>query len=152
MTIRKLAHYSLRTNRLEATKRFYVDILGLVEGYRPPFDFPGAWLYQAHDRATRDPTDYGVVHLIGIDPNRPQGLEDYLGDKDAALLQGSGAIDHVAFLAQGLAGLRARLDGAGFAYRERTVPSLGLHQLFVEDPSGVTVELNYAAEEAVPPA
>jgi len=27
------------------------------------------------------------------------------------------------------------------------VPSLGLHQVFVEDPSGVTIELNYPAQE-----
>jgi hypothetical protein len=33
-------------------------------------------------------------------------------------------------------------------YRERTVPSLGLHQVFFEDPSAVTIELNYPAEEA----
>jgi len=32
--------------------------------------------------------------------------------------------------------------------RERTVPSLGLHQVFFEDPSSVTIELNYPAAEA----
>jgi hypothetical protein len=36
-------------------------------------------------------------------------------------------------------------------YRERTVPGLGLHQLFIEDPSGITIELNYPADEVKPP-
>jgi hypothetical protein len=31
---------------------------------------------------------------------------------------------------------------------ERTVPSLGLRQVFLTDPSGVTIELNYPAAEA----
>ncbi len=48
--------------------------------------------------------------------------------------------------------MRARLKEAGLPYRERTVPSLGLHQVFVEDPSDVTIELNYPASEAEQPA
>ena len=53
MPIRKLAHFSIRTSRLEESKRFYVDILGLRVGYRPPLDFPGVWLYQGDDEADR---------------------------------------------------------------------------------------------------
>ncbi|MGQ2996144.1 MULTISPECIES: VOC family protein [unclassified Variovorax] len=144
MTIRKLDHCSIRTPDLAASLRFYVDILGLREGHRPPFDFPGAWLYRDGDQA-----DYGVVHLIGIDRDHPEGLAAYLGDKPEAQLHGSGAIDHLAFLASGLAGMRARLRGAGLPFTERTVPAMGLHQLFVADPSGLTIELNYEAAEAV---
>jgi hypothetical protein len=44
--------------------------------------------------------------------------------------------------------MRARLARHGVPYRERTVPDLGLHQVFFEDPSQVTIELNYPAEEA----
>ncbi|MET0211105.1 MAG: VOC family protein [Burkholderiaceae bacterium] len=143
MTIRKLAHFSVRTMDLDASRRFYVEILGLHEGYRPPFDFPGAWLYRGGDEA-----DYGTVHLIGIDPESPEGLSAYLGDRARSDLQGSGAVDHLAFLANDLAGMRERLRAAGLNFRERTVPSLNLHQLFVTDPSGLVVELNYEAAEA----
>ncbi len=142
--IDKLAHFSVRTADLAASRRFYVEVLGFREGFRPPFAFPGLWLYRGGDEA-----EYGVVHLIGIDPDDPQGLVDYLGDKAADTLQGSAAVDHLAFLATGLPEMRRRLDGAGLVYRERTVPSLGLHQLFVEDPSGVTIELNYPAAEGL---
>lgn len=143
MAISKLAHFSIRTTDMEATKRFYVDVMGFREGFRPPFQFPGIWLYQGGDEA-----DYGVVHIIGIDPNDPAGLVEYLGDKPKESLRGSGAVDHVAFLATDLPGMHRRLKAAGLPYRERTVPSLGLHQVFVEEPSGLTVEINFPASEA----
>lgn len=143
MALQTLAHYSVRTTQLEASRHFYVDVLGLQEGFRPPFDFPGLWLYKGGDEA-----QFGIVHIIGIDPDAPQGLSDYLGDKNEASLRGSAAIDHLAFLATDLLDMRRRLNGAGLAFRERTVPSIGLHQIFVEDPSGVTIELNYPAAEA----
>ena len=143
MAIQTLAHYSVRTTRLEASRHFYVDVLGFREGFRPPFDFPGLWLYKGDDEA-----QYGVVHIIGFDPDAPQGLVEYLGDKSEESLHGSAAIDHLAFLATDLPDMRRRLQQAGLAFRERTVPSIGLHQVFVEDPSGVTIELNYPANEA----
>jgi hypothetical protein len=41
-----------------------------------------------------------------------------------------------------------RLKAMNLPYRERTVPGLGLHQLFLEDPSGITIELNFPLNEA----
>lgn len=143
MGISKLAHFSVRTTDIEASRRFYVDVMGFKEGFRPDFKFPGLWLYRGGDEA-----DFGVVHIIGIDPNDSQGLVEYLGDKDEAALSGSGAVDHVAFLATDLPEMYRRLQAAALPYRERTVPSLGLHQVFIEDPSGVTIELNFPANEA----
>ncbi len=143
MAIGRLAHFSVRTTTLDASRDFYCKVLGFREGFRPNFPFPGLWLYQGGDEA-----DFGVVHLIGIDRNDPNGLKNYLGDKPEESLHGSAALDHLAFLATDLAGMRARIAGAGLPYRERTVPDLGLHQVFVEDPSGVTIELNFPAAEA----
>lgn len=143
MAINKLAHYSIRTTDLESSRRFYTEILGFRVGFRPPFQFPGLWLYMGDDEQ-----EYGTVHIIGIDPNDPQGLIDYLGDKSLDSLQGTGTVDHIAFTATDLAAMRANLKDRGLDFRERTVPALGLHQLFLTDPSGVTIELNYPAAEA----
>jgi hypothetical protein len=88
-----------------------------------------------------------VVHIIGMDPNDPEGLKKYLGERNADSLHGSGAVDHEAFFADGLAAMLAHLKGLGINPRERTVPSIGLHQLFLDDPNGVVVELNYPAAE-----
>lgn len=151
MPIRKLAHFSIRTSRLEESKRFYVEILGLRVGYRPPLDFPGVWLYQGGDEA-----DYGVVHLIGTDGDG-RGLVDYLGEKaDAGT--GTGALDHLAFLATELDEFRHRLQRHKIEFFERTVPALRLRQMFFSDPSGLTIEMNFpatdtqAAPEGVAPA
>jgi catechol 2,3-dioxygenase-like lactoylglutathione lyase family enzyme len=142
MPVSKLAHYSIRTTDLERSRAFYTLVLGFRVGFRPPFAFPGHWLYLGDDES-----DYGVVHIIGVDPNDAQGLADYLGGRDVPAT-GTGTVDHIAFLATDLAGMHASLRRAGCTWRDRTVPSLGLHQVFVEDPSGVTIELNFPASEA----
>ncbi len=138
-----LNHYSIRTADLAACERFYCGLLGLAVGPRPPFPFPGLWLYAGDTAQWAN----AAVHIIGIDRSDPAGLQQYLGDRDEQGLQGSGALDHVAFFATGLAGTLQRLREHGVQPRERTVPLLGLHQLFVDDPNGIVVELNFPAAE-----
>jgi catechol 2,3-dioxygenase-like lactoylglutathione lyase family enzyme len=139
----RLGHYSIRTQDLEASQLFYTKALGLRVGFRPPFNFPGIWLY-----ADEDESDFGMVHIIGVDPNNAAGLADYLGDRGADVLTGSGALDHMAFLASDLVDAKARFTRLNIAFTERVVPSLGLCQLFIVDPSGITIELNYPHTEA----
>jgi catechol 2,3-dioxygenase-like lactoylglutathione lyase family enzyme len=145
MAVTKLAHYSIRTTDLEKSRQFYTQVLGFREGFRPPFNFPGIWLYNGSDES-----EFGVVHIIGIDSNDPSGLVDYLGDKGLPET-GTGTVDHIAFLATGLPDFWATLRREGYEWRDRTVPSLGLHQVFVEDPSGVTIEMNFRAHEVPSP-
>ena len=45
MSLSSLDHCSIRTIKLGETRDFYVNILGMVDGDRPDFPFPGAWLY-----------------------------------------------------------------------------------------------------------
>ena len=138
-----LNHYSIRTTDLQACERFYCGLLGLAVGPRPPFPFPGLWLYTGDTGVWAN----AAVHIIGIDRGDPAGLKQYLGDREEAGLQGSGAVDHVAFFATGLADTLARLQAQGIELRERTVPLLNLHQVFVDDPNGIVVELNFPAAE-----
>ena len=143
MPIGKLDHFSIRTLDVEASRKFYTEVMGFTVGFRPPFKFPGLWLYNGQQY----PETTGVVHIIGIDLNDPAGLKEYLGDKDLDTLNGTGTVDHMAFAATGLVDMRARLKSRGIEYRERTVPALNLHQVFFEDPSSVTIELNYPGSE-----
>lgn len=129
-----LEHYAIRTTKLRETRDFYVDVLGLDDGERPPFPFPGHWLYLG---------DHAIVHLFAIDPDDPSGLNDYLGEADPNQLFGSGAVDHLAFRAEKPEDLLARVDRADIPYRDRKVPDMDLYQIFLEDPNGITIELNY---------
>lgn len=139
----QLNHFSIRTLDLEASREFYTKVMGFTVGPRPDFPFPGLWIYAGpHDSYSN-----AVVHIIGIDRNDPDGLKQYLGDRDLESLQGTGTVDHIAFSATGRADMLKRLKAQGVAFREREVPSLGLHQIFLEDPSQVTIELNYPAHE-----
>ena len=130
MPLENLNHVLVLAHDLEATRDFYCEVLGLRVGERPPFPFPGYWLYLG-DRA--------VVHVA-------QGDGAATGAADRAA--GTGAIDHIAFEASGLADMRAHLARHGIAARHRAVPGAGLQQLFVRDPNGVTIELNFPASEA----
>jgi catechol 2,3-dioxygenase-like lactoylglutathione lyase family enzyme len=138
-----LNHFSIRSADLAACERFYCGLLGLQVGPRPPFPFPGLWIYAGDTAVYAN----AVVHIIGFDANDPEGLKQYLGDRDESSLQGTGVVDHVAFFATGLAATLQRLKDQGVPCRERTVPALGLYQVFVDDPNGVVVELNFPAEE-----
>ena len=144
MPLTKIAHYSIRTLDLEATRRFYTEVVGLTVGPRPRFNFPGLWLYNgSHD-------SYGnaVVHVIGVDLNDPRGLNDYLGGRDPdGLRGGTGTFDHIAFEARDFAGTVSQLKKKAVPFRERTVPDLNLRQVFLDDPSGVVIELNFPADE-----
>ncbi len=138
MAILRPAHYSIRTTDLDRSRRFYSDVLQLRVGFRPPFNFPGVWLYPNGEES-----EFGVVHLIGVDAGSSEGLRDYLGQQSVEELQGSGAVDHIAFLATDWPGMRRRCESLGIAFHEQPVPSLDLLQVFLMDPSGVTIELNY---------
>jgi len=142
MTLSSLDHCSIRTVKLEETRDFYVDLLGMIDGERPDFDFPGNWLYV---------DGRPVIHLVGVDPDDPSGLIACLGGGvDAEKLDGSGgsgAFDHVAFRAREPEKLMALLKARNIGFRERKVPDLDLSQIFIEVPNGITVELTYFADE-----
>jgi catechol 2,3-dioxygenase-like lactoylglutathione lyase family enzyme len=122
MSVGVLDHFNIRTRNLGETVRFYEDILGLEKGPRPNFAFPGAWMY-SEGRA--------VVHLVDISPT------------DEAQKPDSGVVHHVAFVSRGFNGMKQRLQGKKVEFESREVPGGDLWQIFVRDPNGVMIELNY---------
>lgn len=120
MTIRLVDHVNIATERLEETKDFFVEVLGLKVGWRPPFAFDGYWLY-AGERA--------IVHMQTAP--RPVGPS------------ADSALNHFAFDVDDLDRLLARLDPRGIPYRAVGVPGTDIRQAFLLDPNGVRVELNH---------
>ena len=138
MPLSHLEHFLVQSADLEATKDWYVRVLGLREGPHPDFGVPVHWLYLGE----RD-----VLHLTTGGPGVSANRQRYLGQESEAT-QGSGVIDHVAFRATGLGDMIQHLQRLGIPFKERQVDAQGLYQLFLFDPNGVKVALNFAAAEA----
>ena len=122
MSVGMLDHYNVSTRNLRDTVRFYEEVLGLVNGPRPPFDFPGAWLYSE---------GHPVLHLNDISPtDKPQRPD-------------SGVIDHVAFGSRGFEAIKQHLTRKGVPFRANEVPNSTRRQIFLTDPNNVLIELNF---------
>jgi catechol 2,3-dioxygenase-like lactoylglutathione lyase family enzyme len=130
MPLGGLQHYTIEPQDLERTKNFYVEVLGLEIGDRPPLDFPGYWLYSGGT---------ATVHLMGTRKPREgivvRGTEKKYED--------TGRFDHIAFAATEVESVRERLQNKNVNFRESIVPRSGDTQFFLYDPDGVGVELNF---------
>ena len=130
MPLGGLQHYTIEPSDLERTKDFYCDVLGLENGDRPPLGFPGYWLYSG---------GVATVHLMGTRKPREgivvRGTEKKYED--------TGRFDHIAFAATDVDGVRKRLQSKNVKFRESIVPRTGATQIFLYDPDGVGVELNF---------
>ena len=121
MPVAAFQHVNTRSADVERTKEFYLR-LGLRVGDRPPFASRGYWMYLG---------EHPVLHLV----QRKDGEAHH---------DGSGNLDHVAFQAVDLDGTRRALTEAGLTFREAIVPRDNTVQIFVRDPDGIQVELNFA--------
>ena len=126
MSIKGVGHFTVLSDDLELTRRFYCDLLGFEVGWRPAFDFPGWWLYA---------DDKPVLHVIY--------RESLHGVR-------AGVIDCMAFAATDLPGTVAKLRRAGIPYELRRLPGGGAWRLFFEDPHGARIELDFDKHEQPP--
>jgi catechol 2,3-dioxygenase-like lactoylglutathione lyase family enzyme len=123
MQLGTLDHVNVRTAKVEAMRAWYVRVLGMVDGDRPNFPFPGAWLY-----AGPKP----VVHLVGV-ADEPANTDPKL--------------EHFAFSATGLTTFKEKLERLGEKYDVRVVPGLGLVQFNVWDPDGNHIHIDFLPTE-----
>jgi len=117
-------HFTILTDDVPGTVRFYREMLGLTDGWRPPLTFPGAWLYAGGQ---------AIVHVVG--------------DRPSEELK-AGVIDHMAFSAQGLADTLALLTAHNIEHTCRKQVGSGMWQVFFHDPNNVKIELDFAGDEA----
>lgn len=117
-----LDHVAIRTRRMDETIQFYETVLGLENGPRPSFSFPGAWLFSE---------GHAAIHLFDASTTAVPQMHE------------AGALHHVAFSSRGFEAMKDRLarNGAWFDAREATAD--GIKRIFVRDPNGVPIEFNY---------
>jgi catechol 2,3-dioxygenase-like lactoylglutathione lyase family enzyme len=147
MEVKRIDHFTIRTNDLEGTRGFYEAALGLSIGWRPSFPFPGYWLYNGSN-ALIHLAAASVVEQVGL-ANGGGGLVDYLGSRSG---EGSGALDHIAMRAVDAQSYLRRLKAATIPYCKRIVPELNELQIFVVDPNEITIEVIFASSEVDPEA
>jgi catechol 2,3-dioxygenase-like lactoylglutathione lyase family enzyme len=125
MAVAGMNHFTILTDDVDNTVRFYGELLGLEPGPRPKLNFPGAWLY-----ADGQP----ILHVIGGRPTSELK---------------PGVIDHMAFSGKDLAATLSALKDHGVEYDCRQQTGTGLWQVFFFDPNGAKVELDFPASERV---
>ncbi len=130
-------HVLIRTADIEGMIQFFEQSLNLENGYRPPFNFLGAWLWG---------DDKPLIHLSEISlVDKEQS--DYLGSQKVASEMGTGTIDHIAFSGSDYQELIERLKHYKMEYLERTVPLTGEYQVFVEGPEGLRIEIQFDEQQ-----
>jgi catechol 2,3-dioxygenase-like lactoylglutathione lyase family enzyme len=127
MALEALEHYTINCADLDATRDFYRDVLGLAQGFRPKLGFHGYWLYAG---------DIPVVHLLGPEGALPENREAKPGAS-------TGSLDHIAFRGKDAGATIAKLREHGLKFRENRIAEIALHQVFVRDPNGIMVEMNF---------
>ena len=141
MPVTALNHYLIVSKNLERSKKFYQQVLGLELADRPDFGFPGYWLKTG---------DNICVHLASQAPNKIR--DQFLLKKHPKGTNGSGSVDHIAFLAQDPEGVRNRIQKNKVDMHFRSFPDAKLFQIFLKDPDDVTIELNFLGEVVDPRA
>jgi len=138
MPLSNLEHILVQTADIEKTRDWYVRVLGMRAGHTPDFKFPVCWLYIGE----RD-----VIHVTQGGADTTANRKAYLGQQSDAI-SGSGVIDHIGFRCTGLRETMEHLTAMNVPFRQRQVDDQGLYQLFLFDPNGIKIELNFAAQEA----
>lgn len=131
-----LDHVTVLSTDFDRAERFYCGLLGMRVGPRPAIPVPGRWFYVGGE---------AVVHVL------PRTATTAAATAAEASREAEGAIDHFALKARDRPAFEQRLRAAGQPFESRRLADSGLWQIFLTDPDGVRVELNFedaAAAEA----
>jgi catechol 2,3-dioxygenase-like lactoylglutathione lyase family enzyme len=130
--LKRMEHFLVLSDDIDATQRFYCDVLGMTPGFRPALDFPGYWLYLG---------DTPCIHVAEWAAYAVWTKQ--VGIPISSRAAGTGPLDHIAFNASGFDEIAARLERLGIESSRNTLDDIGLRQIFIKDPNGLMIELNF---------
>jgi catechol 2,3-dioxygenase-like lactoylglutathione lyase family enzyme len=139
MPLTHLEHFLVAADDVDGTRDWYARVLGMQAGPHPDFGFPVHWMYV---------NGVDIVHIGPSAKNAGEIQRKYLGRLSQKSEEGTGALDHIAFRATGLRSMLEHLRREQVPFTQRRANGQALFQLFLFDPNGVKIELNYAAAEA----
>ena len=139
MPLSHIEHFLVAADDIDATRDWYARVLGMQSGPHPDFGFPVHWMYV-------DGVD--IVHIGPSAKHAGDIQQKYLGRTSQNSEAGTGALDHIAFRATGLRAMLEHLRRERVAFTQRRANGQALFQLFLYDPNGIKIELNYEASEA----
>jgi catechol 2,3-dioxygenase-like lactoylglutathione lyase family enzyme len=133
MPLNLMEHYLVLTDDNELTRDFYLNVLGLKEGFRPELGFPGYWLYL---------DDVPVLHIA--EWLTYTAHSNKLGIPVSTRAESTGAFDHIAFNGTRPDEMVTLLENYNVPYERNDVPHAKLVQFFLNDPNGIKIELNFS--------
>ncbi len=130
MRVQSLDHVNIISEDLAGTAQFYADLLDLDarDGPPPSKREDVIWMY--------DPEGRPILHLNRAGAFAPLGRKPKPGPD-------SNAVHHVALRCEGHPEMVARLNARGLEFAQQDIAAINLKQIFVVDPNGVLLELNF---------
>lgn len=125
MPLIDIHHVTIKTQDLEATNAFYTDVLGMTYADRPDLGFPGSWFSLGQT----------MMHITA-----GSAAIDAQGN---AARKGGASVDHIAIAARDFDAMKQQLVDHHLEWRQSSIPGAKIWQLFVHDPNGVLIELNF---------
>lgn len=127
MTVTALDHVNLRTGNLSAMIEWYTKFLGLKQGPRPDFGFPGAWMYMG---------DLAIVHLVEV------------GDAGGAGSEQALKLEHFALRGRSWPELKGLLEREGAPYKLQTIEDFDILQCNIWDPDQNHIHVDFTLSES----
>ncbi len=121
--IEGINHLNIRSDEvtMNILKDFYINVVGLSLGKRPPFKSKGFWLNAE-----------GKKYVLHLSSTKDNEIKDH---------HVNSTFDHLAFSASNMPYYEKILTDNNIKFSYREVPEIGTKQIFFKDPVGNGIEL-----------
>ncbi|CAC9640634.1 hypothetical protein [bacterium endosymbiont of Bathymodiolus sp. 5 South] len=124
----KFNHIALRCKNIDVIATFFIAVIGLKEGFRPPFSFDGYWLYLPKNKQN------AIIHVFGEEAN----FNGFVSKTN-----NNGLFDHIAFSRDDYSNFIQHITNFKISFYENFVPDSNTQQVFLKGPENLTIEIDF---------